>query len=164
MGTEAQESPINKKLLALVSVVLALVLVAFCFVVFLLIRNKLTARPAQPQLAQPEIPLPTLETSVQPVIRFLPVVVNSVAPASAPAPTAITVPTATLWRFVSINAHDFGTFENVNDPSQRLVAKCKDPNRPAPGAGELYRLDNSGNLKPQNGGKKFQRFELITRK
>ena len=159
METGAQESTVDKKLLALVSVVLALLLVAICYVGFLLIRSKQTVQPAQQQLAQPEIPLPTLVTSVKPVVLFLPIVGNSVAPA----PTTITVPTSTLWRFVSINDNDVGTFENVGDPRQRLVAKCKDPKRPAPDKGELYKLDDSGILKPQEESRKFQRFALINR-
>jgi hypothetical protein len=158
METGAQESAVNKKLLALVSVVLALLLVAICYVGFLLILSYQTVQPAQQQLAQTEIPL---STSVKPVVQFLPVVANWVVP--APAPAAITVPTPTLWRFVSINDNDIGTFENVGDPSQRLAAKCKDPKRPAPDKGELYKLDDAGILKPQEGSKKFQRFELITR-
>jgi hypothetical protein len=157
METGAQESAVNKKLLALVGVVLALLLVAICIVVFLLIRSILAVRPAQQQ-AQPELPRPTLGIAAfEPVVLLLPVVVNSVAPA----PQAIPVPPSTLWRFLSINKNDIGTFEKVGDPSQRLVAKCKDPKRPPPDEGELYVLDDSGILRLQDGSKKFQRFELL---
>ncbi len=127
METGAQESTVNKKLLALVSVLLVLLLVAICYVGFLIIRSKQSVQTAQQQLAQPKMPLPK---SVKPAGPFLPVVVNL----AAPPPKAVTVPTSTVWRFVSINDNDFGTFENVGDPSQKLVAKCKDPKRPAPRA------------------------------
>ncbi len=157
--TETQENTVNKKLLALVAVVLALLLIAICYLGFLLIRSKLTAQPAQQQLAQPATPVPTLVTSVKPVALFLPVVLNL----AAPAPVAVTVPTSTLWRFVSINHNNIGTFEKVGNPSQRLIAKCKDPNRPPPDKGELYKLDDSGILKPQGESKKIQRFEVIPR-
>jgi hypothetical protein len=83
--------------------------------------------------------------------------------APAPAPVAQTVTTSTLWRFLSINEKDIGTFENTGDPSQRLTAKCIDIKRPAPDKGELYVLDDSGILKLQDGSKKFQRFEVIGR-
>jgi len=159
METEAQESALNKKLLALVAVVLALLLVAICYVGLLLILNKQTVQPAQQQLAQPEIPLPAVVTSVKQDVLFLPAVVKSVAPA----PIAVTVPISTVWRFISIDNNDIGTFENVGNPSQRLVAKCKDLNRPAPDKGMLYDLDDSGILKPQGESKKFQRFEVIAR-
>jgi hypothetical protein len=160
METGAQGSAVDKKLLALVAVVLALILIAFCYVVFLLIRNKQAAQPAQPQLAQTEFPLPA---PAEAVVLYLPVAVNSVAPAPVPAPSGQSAPTSTLWRFISINENDIGTFENIGNPSQRLAAKCKDPKRPVPDKGELYELDDSGILKPQSGSKKFQRFELIAR-
>ncbi len=149
METETQENAVNKKLLALVAVVLALLLVAICYLGLLLILSKRPAQPAQQLPAQPEIPVPTLAPSVNPEVLFLPVVGNL----AAPAPKAITIPTSTLWRFLSINDKDIGTFENVGNPSQRLVAKCKDPNRPVPDEGELYQLDDSGILKPQSESK-----------
>lgn len=161
METGAQESTINRKMLALVAVVLGLLLIAICYLGFLLIRSRQTARQAQPQLAQPENPLPASVISAKPGGIFLPVVVKVGAP--APASAAVVVPTPTLWRFISIDRNDIGTFENVGNPSQKLLAKCKDPNRPAPYKGELYTLDDSGILKPQGESKKYQRFEVINR-
>lgn len=161
METGVQESTVDRKLLALVAVVLALILVCFCYVVFLLIRNKQTAEPAQQQLAQPEISFPTLVPTAIPVVLPSPTVVTLATPVPA---VASSVTTSPLWRFISINAKDVGTFENVADPNQRLTAKCIDLNRPAPDKGALYMLDDSGILKLQDGGKKYQRFKLIARK
>jgi len=157
MQTEPQESTVDRKLLAGIAVVLALILVAFCYVVFLLIRNLRADRTAQQQIAQPEIPITTVNTSVQ----FLPIAAKPAV--HAPAPTAKAVTTSTLWRFLSINDNDIGTFENTGDPNKRLTARCLDIKRPAPEKGELYELDDSGILKPQSGSKKFQRFEVIAR-
>ena len=157
METEPHQSTVNMKLVALVAVVLSLLLMAMCYVGFLLIRSIQPVQPIPPQVVQPEIPLPTSVPTVAPVDLYLPVVMNLLAP------TGITVPTSTLWRFISIDDNDIGTFENVGDPSQRLVAKCKDLKRPPPDEGELYKLDDSGILKPQSESKKFQRFELMTR-
>lgn len=161
MEPEYQESPVNRKVLALVAVVLALILVAFCYIVFLLIRNRQAAQPVPQQLPPQQIPLPAI---VKRVNRFLPVAAKPAAPAPAPAPTAQTVQTSTLWRFISIDDNNIGTFENVGNPSQKLTASCLDIKRPAPSKGELYTLDDSGILKPQDGRKKFQRFEVITGK
>ena len=157
MEPSYQESPVNRKVLALVAVVLALILIAFCYVVFLLIRSNQADRTAQPQLAQTEMPL----TTAEPILRFLPAVMKPAAPAPAPAPQAVT--TSTLWRFISIDDNDVGTFENTGNPNQRLTARCIDIKRPAPDRGELYVLDDSGVLRPQDGSKKFQRFEVINR-
>jgi hypothetical protein len=157
MQTGYQEGAVDRKLLAGVAVVLALILIAFCYVVFLLIRSKQADRTAQPQLIQTEIPI----TTGEPVALYLPVVIKPASP--APAPTAKVVTTSTLWRFISINDNDIGTFENTGDPKQRLTAKCIDIKRPAPEKGELYTLEDSGILKPQSGSKKFQRFEVIAR-
>jgi len=157
METGAQESVVNRKILALVAVVLALILIAICYLGILLIRSRQTVQPARQQLAQTEIPLPTSVISAKPVGIFLPVVVK------VETPKAVIVQTSNVWRFISIDANEIGTFENVGDPSKRLLAKCKDPNRPAPYAGELYTLYEQGILKPQGDSKKFQRFEVINR-
>jgi len=154
-----QQNSLNKKLIALVGVILALLLVAICFVSFLLIRSKLTAPPAEPQVVPPQIPLPTAVVATEAVEVYVPAVVAVEAPQPVAAPT--TVQTPTVWRFLSINKDDVGTFENVNDPSQRLKAACKDKNRPAPDRGVLYTLDDSGILRQQDGGKKYQRFEVL---
>jgi hypothetical protein len=160
METEPQGSTVDRKLLALVAVVLGLILVCFCYVVYLLIRNNQTVQPAQPQLAQTEFPLPTFIPTVIPAVLPSPTVVS--LPTLAPT-AAISIPESTTWRFISINAKDVGTFENVGDPSQRLTAKCIDIRRPVPDKGALYTLDNTGILKMQDGSKKFQRFKLIAR-
>lgn len=157
MQTGYQEGALDRKLLAGVAVVLALILIAFCYVVFLLIRNIQTNRTAQPQLVQTEIPITTRDA----VALYLPVVIKPASPALAPTAKAAT--TSKLWRFISINDNDIGTFENTGDPKQRLTAKCIDLKRPAPDKGELYILGDSGILKPQSGSKKFQRFEVIAR-
>jgi len=157
MEPSYQESPVNRKVLALVAVVLALILIAFCYVVFLLLRSKQADRTAQQQVVQTEIPI----TTVKPTVLFLSIVMKPAAP--APAPTAMTVTTSALWRFISIDDHDIGTFENTGNPNQKLTAKCIDIKRPAPDKGELYELDDSGILKPQSRNKKFQRFKLIAR-
>lgn len=160
METEPQGSAVDRKLLVLVAVVLGLILLCFCYVVYLLIRNKQTAQPAQPQLVQTEFPLPTLVATAIPVLLPSPTVVTLATPVPTP---ALSVPTSPLWRFVSINAKDVATFEKVSDPSQRLTAKCIDIRRPVPDKGALYTLEDTGILKMQDGSKKYQRFKLITR-
>jgi len=154
METEPREYPVNKKLVVLVAIVLALLMVAICYVSILLVLRNLNDRP-EPQLAQPEFPLPTPLPSSTPELPVVPVVLDTATP------TAIPTPTPSLWRFISITKEDIGTFENVNDPSQKLTAKCIDTKRPAPNAGELYTLYKGGILKLQDGSKKYQRFEVI---
>ena len=160
MQTGNQESAVDRKLLAGVAVVLALILIAFCYVVFLLLRSKRADLTAQPQLAPTKIPI---MTTVKTYVQFFPIVVKPAAQASAPAPAAQTVATSTLWRFLSIDNNDVGSFENTGNPNQKLTARCIDTKRPAPDKGELYVLDDSGILKPQSGNKKIQRFEVIAR-
>ena len=152
METADEESAFHRKLIMLVSIMLALLLAAICCVGFIFIRNKWTGQPTQ-QLAQMEIPL---ATAVIPTVQVFPTLVIMATP------TAIPVPISPLWRFISINKNDIGTFENTSDPSQKLLAKCIDPERPPPDKGVLYMLYDSGILKPQEGGKKVQRFELIS--
>lgn len=160
-----QESPVDRKLLVLVAVVLALLLVTMCYLGYLLIRS---LQRAEPQVVQPAVLPPTLVTSVETTQVFLPDVSNDVqsipAPAPATAPVAVTVSTSPLWRFLSIDQNDIATFENVGNPNQRLQAKCIDVKRPVPDRGELYILEESGILKAEDGSKRFQRFEVINGK
>jgi hypothetical protein len=157
-----EESPVNRKLLVLVAIVLALLLLAMCYTAYLLIRS---LQPAEAQVVQPVVLPPTQVIQVETTEILMPVVVNEpiTTPEPAPAPVAVTVSTSPLWRFLSIDGNDIGTFENVGDPSQRLLARCIDRKRPSPDAGELYLLDESGLLKPQDGGQGIQRFEVVDR-
>ena len=153
METEDQESAYKRKLLMVGAVALALLLTAICTVLFLLIRRFQAYQAAGQQVAPPVIPL---ATAAQPAVVFLPVVANVAAP------TATSMPISTVWRFISIDENHIAIFEYLADPSQKLVAKCKDPERPPPEKGELYTLDATGTLRPQSESKKIQRFTLIS--
>ena len=157
-----QESLVDRKLLVLVAVVLALLLLGMCYVGYLLIRS---LQSAEPQVVQPVVLPPTQVIPVETAEVLLPVVVSeqTIAPAPAPTPVAVTVSISPKWRFLSIDEKDIGTFENVGDPNQRLLAKCIDRKRPAPDRGEIYILNESGLLKPQDGGQGIQRFEVVDR-
>ena len=158
--SEAQERDLKKKLVILFSIMLALLVVLVCIVDIILYRRRLAAKPAQPQVVQPASPEPKSIPTIKPALQYLPVVLNSNAPELVIVATA--APAPAIWRFISINVNDIGTFENVADPSQRLTAKCIDPNRPPPNAGELYYLDDKGMLKLEDGSKTYQRFKLTT--
>jgi len=154
----AQESDVKKKLVILFSIVLALLVVLVCIVDIFLYRRRQAARPAQPQVVQPVTAEPKTIPTIKPALQYLPVMLNSNAP--EPAVVDTPAPATDIWRFLSINDEDIGTFENVADPAQRLTAKCIDPGRPPPKKGEIYYLDEGGILKLEDGTKHYQRFKV----
>ena len=143
-----------RKVIVIVSIALALLVTLICVVDVILIRRRLASRPpaeiqvVQPATAEPKsIPTMAPPTQAPPVVEVVP----TMAPPT-PAP-----PPVTTWRFLRINSEDIATFENVADPSQTLLAECIDKRRPPPNKGAIYLLDESGVLKPESGGKKYQR-------
>jgi hypothetical protein len=93
-----QESLVDRKLLVLVAVVLALLLLGMCYVGYLLIRS---LQPAEPQVVQPVVLPPTQVIPVETAEILLPVVVSEpiTAPAPAPTPVAVTVSTSPRGAF-----------------------------------------------------------------
>ena len=159
MNPKSQESDVRNKLIVLVSIVLALLVVMVCIVDIIIIRRRMTFQPTlEPQIVEPATAIPKSIPTMGPTVLFIPTVENT----ATPVPVVIAVPPPPVWRFLRINQDDIGTFENVSDPSQKLEAKCIDPNRPPPDEGALYNLDGSGILKLQDGGKKYQRFKVIS--
>jgi hypothetical protein len=162
MRTEAQERDIKRKLVILVSIGLALLVVLICIVDIFLIRRRMAVpravQPTEQLVVQPATAVPKTIPTMAPPEQFIAVVDNT----ATPEPAIITVPPTTTWRFLRINANDIGTFENVADTNQTLVAKCIDPGRPPPNKGALYTLDDSGTLKVQDGSKKYQRFKVTS--
>ena len=146
-----------RKVIVVVSIALALLVTLICIVDVILIRRRLASRPAadvqvvQPATAEPKsVPTMAPPTQAPPTIQVVP---TFPPPTSAPPPV-------TTWRFLRIDSQDIATFENVADPSQTLLAKCIDTRRPPPNKGAIYLLDDSGILKPESGGKKYQRFKV----
>ena len=119
MGTGAPEGAVDNRLLAAELIALVLLLAAICIVGFLLIRNRLPDQPAQVKPTQLQTPTPTLVMLARPFVLFLPFIGNT----AASAPPVITVSPSTVWRFVSIDKNDIGTFENVSDPGKKLTAQ-----------------------------------------
>jgi hypothetical protein len=159
MRSKIQDSDVRNKLIVLVSILLALLVVMVCIVDIIIIRRRMAAQPTlEAQIVQPATAIPQSIPTMGPTVIFIPTAENT----QTPIPEIVTVPPPPVWRFLRINQDNIGTFENVSDPGQKLEAKCIDPNRPPPNEGALYNLDGSGILKPQDGGKKYQRFKLIS--
>jgi hypothetical protein len=159
---ETQENAVRNRLVALFSIILALLVVLICIVDIFIIRRRMAVpratEPTELQIAPPATAAPKTIPTMAPPEQLIPVVENT----ATPEPAIITVPPITTWRFLRINADDIGTFENVANPNQTLVAKCIDPGRPPPNKGALYTLDDSGTLKLQDGSKKYQRFRVTS--
>lgn len=158
MQPRTQQDDSRNRLVMLVSIVLALLVTIFCIVDIIVVRRWLAARRAteQPQVVQPATALPKSIPTVGPTVMFVP----TEAPPPTTEPPVIVTPPPSVWRFLSINPEDVGTFENVADPSQRLLAVCIDKGRPPPEKGEIYVLNDEGVLKLEDGTKRYQRFRV----
>jgi hypothetical protein len=155
--TAAQQRDLVKKVTVLVSIALALLVMVICVADIYLIRRRSALRPTQQaQVAPPATAIPKSIPTQAPPEQFIPADVST----PTPEPVIITAPPTSTWRFLRIDANDIGAFQNVDNPDQRLLAKCIDPGRPPPNKGALYTLDDSGILKLQSGGKKYQRFKV----
>jgi len=106
--------------------------VMICIVDIIIIRRRMTFQPTlEPQIVEPATAIPKSIPTMGPTVLFIPTVENT----ATPVPVVIAIPPPAVWRFLRINQDDIGTFENVSDPSQKLEAKCIDPNRPPPDEG-----------------------------
>jgi len=156
---EAQESDLKKKLIILFSIVLALLVVLVCIVDIILYRRWRAARRAQPQIVLEVTAEPKSIPTMAPPTQVIMVVENT--PIPTPEPVIVTAPPPSpLWRFLSMDGNDIGTFENVADTAQRLKARCIDTSRPPPKKGEIYFMDEGGVLKLEDGTKRYQRFKV----
>jgi hypothetical protein len=152
-----QDEDVKNKLVVLVTIILALMVTIFCIVDIILIRRWRAPQPTElPQIVEPATAEPKSIPTVGPTVIIIPTVENT----PTPEPPLIVAPPPSLWRFLSINTQDIGTFENVADPNQRLMAVCIDKRRPPPKKGAIYYLDDSGVLKLEDGSKKYQRFKV----
>jgi hypothetical protein len=153
----AKDQELVKKVIVIVSIALALLVTLICIVDIFLIRRRMSSRPtAEVQVVQPATAIPKSVPTMPPPTQAPPVV--EVVPTAIPPTPA--PPPVTTWRFLRIDSQDIATFENVADTSQTLRAKCIDPKRPPPNKGAIYLLDDSGILKLESGGKKYQRFKV----
>lgn len=158
---QPQETAVDRKLIALLAIALVLVSIAICYSGIMFLRSRQPAQPVQ-QLEPTSFPaLPPAAPLTEPVSFdvFMPVVVRPAAPVMMAAPA---VTDTSVWRFLSIDSDDIGTFENVTDPTRRLLARCRDPERRPPDRGALYTLYDNGILRAQIEPWTVQRFRVIS--
>ncbi len=155
LDLERTEEERNKDHMLVLAIVLVLLLLAMCYVVFLLTQNGVPSTTALP----PQQPLVQKSTK-QGLLRYTPLtakatVVVKVKPTKAP---TLTPKPQNKWEFLNIDSMDIGTFKNTNT-GLILKGQCKDPNLPVPEIGTLYLLNDSVFITTED--KLVQRFELI---